>query len=389
MATVTKKNKPVKQEETLTPQEKLAQARKAMKDALVERDAEVDLVLTALVAQEHPLLVGAPGSAKTTLMDLLVKWMGDATPKFSLLMTKFTMPEEVFGPVSLTSLKADVYRRVTTGKLPEAEAAFLDEIWKASSAILNTTLRILNERVFENGDGVFRSVPLRIAVAASNEWPNDQDGGRELHALFDRFLFRKKVKNVSRNAGRRELLKRSVANQQPRVKFDPHEQATARDLDLMHDEARNLPLSNDAKKSLWKILEELDKEGVVFGDRRVYKSVLAVRAYAYLEGAAEVQTPHLEILQHVLWDDPTEQPEKAAKVVSKIANPVGSAITEFLIQAESVAESTATIESVPKLQEILNKIKQLGNEPRAVKAQRHVSNLIGEAYNKVVGHQEE
>lgn len=143
-----------------------ATARKELCAALIERDEEVDLVLTALLAGEHVLLVGPPGSAKSLLLDSVLAWTGGR--KFALLFTKFTVPEEVFGPVSLRALKEDRYVRVTTGKLPEAEYAFCDEVFKASSAILNTLLRVLNERTYDAGDGMARPVPLKLCLAASN-----------------------------------------------------------------------------------------------------------------------------------------------------------------------------------------------------------------------------
>src|SRR5437660_7166312 len=138
-------------------QEKFAATRKELSAALIERDDEVDLVLTALVAQEHVLLVGPPGCAKSLLLDSLMSWMHGR--RFSILLNRFTTPEEVLGPISVSGLKSDVYRRVTTGKLPEAELVFLDEIWKSSSAILNTLLKILNERTYEVGDGTTVKVP--------------------------------------------------------------------------------------------------------------------------------------------------------------------------------------------------------------------------------------
>ncbi|WP_088256801.1 AAA family ATPase [Fimbriiglobus ruber] len=100
----------------------------------------------------------------------------DRGTRFALLLTKFTAVEELVGPVSLAALKADKYLRVTTGKLPEADYAFLDELFKGSSAILNVMLRILNERTFDAGDGVARPVPLRLCLAASNEWPSPDTG---------------------------------------------------------------------------------------------------------------------------------------------------------------------------------------------------------------------
>jgi MoxR-like ATPase len=147
---------------------KFATVRRELSAALIERDEEIDLVLTALIAGEHVLLVGPPGCGKSLLLDSILKWTGGT--KFTILLTKFTTPEELVGPVSLAALKEDRFLRVTTGKLPEADACFLDEIFKGSSAILNTLLRVLNEGTFDRGDGVARPVPLKLCVAASNEW---------------------------------------------------------------------------------------------------------------------------------------------------------------------------------------------------------------------------
>ena len=182
--------------------EKIALARRELSAALIERDDEIDLALTALLAGEHLLLVGPPGCGKSLLLDSLLAWAGGA--RFAILFTKFTTPEEVVGPVSLSALKADKYVRVTAGKLPEAEFAFLDEIFKASSAILNTLLKVLNERTFDAGDRVVRAVPLKLCVAASNEWPSS-DSGKELSALLDRFLFRKSVRPIASQTGRQRL----------------------------------------------------------------------------------------------------------------------------------------------------------------------------------------
>src|SRR5262245_36064841 len=141
-------------------QEKFATTRTEMTSALIEREQEIDLVLTGLVARENVLLVGNPGTAKSMLLDSLMNWMNGK--KFSILLNRFTNPEEVLGPISVTGLKTDVYRRVTTGKLPEADLCFLDEIFKASSAILNVLLKILNERTYEVGDGTSIKVPLKL-----------------------------------------------------------------------------------------------------------------------------------------------------------------------------------------------------------------------------------
>src|SRR3954447_22579395 len=119
-------------------QGKFVATRKELSAALIERDDEVDVVLTALVCNEHPLLVGNPGTAKSLLLDSLMTWTSGR--RFAALMTKFTTPEEIFGPISVQGLKEDKYRRVTTGKMPESHLVYLDEIFKSSSAILNSLL---------------------------------------------------------------------------------------------------------------------------------------------------------------------------------------------------------------------------------------------------------
>jgi len=111
---------------TTSLQSKFARARREMAESLIERDSEIDLVLTGLVARENVLLVGPPGCAKSLLLDSLMAWMHGR--KFSILLNRFSCPEEVLGTISVAGLKSDVYRRVTTGKLPEADLAFLDEI---------------------------------------------------------------------------------------------------------------------------------------------------------------------------------------------------------------------------------------------------------------------
>ena len=310
---------------------KLEAARAELSTALIERDDEVDLILTAMVAGEHVLLVGPPGSGKSLLLDSILAWTGGS--KFSILLTKFTTPEEVFGPVSLAGLKEDRYVRVTTGRLPEADVCFLDEVWKASSAVLNTLLKVLNERTYDAGDGVARKVPLRLCVAASNEWPSP-DTGKELSALLDRFLLRTTVAPIRSRAGRQRLL--WTRDHAPKLSTT----VTPAELDQARRRALALPWSGGAKEALEAVLMELAKEGVRPGDRRQFKTVGVVQAFAYLCGADEVQPEHLEVARHTLWDDPQEQPQAAARVIAKVANPVGMRVTQLLLEVEEVLAAT-------------------------------------------------
>jgi MoxR-like ATPase len=353
--------------------DKFKAVRKSLSAALIEREDEIDLCLTALVAGEHCLFVGPPGTAKSMLLDSLIRWTGGRG--FTVLLNKFTTPEEVFGPISLKGLKEDRFVRVTAGKLPEADFAFCDEIFKSSSAILNTMLRILNERAYDRGDGTLAPCPLKLCVAASNEWPNPDNGGKELAALFDRFLFRKAVRPIRSHRGRERLL--FGGDHTPAIPdtLANHELQAAR------TEAARLPWSDAAKEALVAILSELAREGIQVGDRRQYKAVAAARAAAWLAGSPEVLPEHLEVLQHILWDDPAEQPEKASQVVARIANPAGMQVAGLLVEAEQVIAATnvrdlaSAAGGAAKLGEIEKKLAGLAS-PKAASAREYVRDEI-------------
>ena len=138
--------------ESLTVRDKFAAVRRELGDSLIERSEEIDLLLTGLIAGEHLLLVGPPGCGKSLLIDSLMRWTHGS--RFSCLLNRFSMPEELLGMYSLSELKNDRYVRVTTNKLPESQYVFLDEIFRASPSILNVLLKILNEKTFDRGDGV-------------------------------------------------------------------------------------------------------------------------------------------------------------------------------------------------------------------------------------------
>lgn len=354
-------------------QAKFAAARRDLAAALIERDEEVDLALTALVADEHLLLVSPPGCAKSLLLDSLLAWTGGT--KFSTLLTKFSVMEELFGPVSLAGLKEDRYVRVTTGKLPEAEFVYLDEIFKASSAILNTLLKVLNERVFDAGDGVLRPVPLKLCVAASNEFPAPETG-KELAAILDRFLIRKEVAPIRSAAGRSKLL---WGKDHTPVMTST---VTAEEIDTARREARTVPWSMEAKDAFETVLRELAKEGVRPGDRRQFKTVGVVRAYAWVCGDEVVMPEHLEVAAHTLWDQPGEQAGIAARVIGRVANPVGMRVNQLLLETEQVVSGTDSrnlaeaAKAAAKLGEIEKQLATLKGNGRLAKAREYVRDQL-------------
>lgn len=320
-----------------TLQESFAAVADAVRASLVERDDEVDLLMTALVAQESVLLVGPPGVAKSLLLDSIMAAIGGKT--FSILLTRYTTPAHVFGAPSIKGLLDDKPALVTTNRLPEADAAFVDEVFRASPAILTTLLKVMNERTFDFGDGVERKIPLRLLVGGTNSCPQHmEDGGVELNAFWDRFLVRKFVDDVKSADGNDRLYWDAsvgvVAPGTPKL--------TLADLDEACRAARAVTWPDATKEVFVAIVDKLAAEGVQPGARRRRKAVGLCRAAAWLAGSQHVLPEHLEVLKHVLWEHPDEQPAKTAEIVAKLANPAGERVNQLIAEARAIIDKADT-----------------------------------------------
>lgn len=184
-----------------SPAQKLAAIERELNRTFLEREEQIRGLLCALLASENVLLLGLPGAAKSALIRDLCERVSGGGRYFRTLLTRFSTPEQILGPWSVQGLANDSYTRKSAGYLPEADLAFVDEIFKANSAVLNELLPILNEReVFT--DGSFQRIPLKMVVGASNEMPHDRN---ELDALWDRFMVRFTVSYLS-DAAFRDLI---------------------------------------------------------------------------------------------------------------------------------------------------------------------------------------
>lgn len=300
---------------------------------LVEREEVVRTALLALLCKENLVVVGPPGTAKSQLITQLARRVGNVAGNglrcFVYLLTKFTTPEELFGPVSISGLKADDYRRITTGKLPEAELAFLDEIFKSSSAILNNLLRLMNEGEFENGRQTMQ-VPLISLFGASNELPQDA----ELEALFDRFLLRLTVDYVSEGGFTR--LQHLLANHQA---VAPPQTVSQIELAALQQSAASIQLPSSVIDGIAQLRRDLMAKGIRLSDRRWGKTHGVLRAHALLEGRGSIEEDDLIVLKHVLWSSPDQQSE-VSRLCARIGNPINGKATELTDQAASVFDAT-------------------------------------------------
>jgi MoxR-like ATPase len=278
-----------------------------MEGHLFERHEELEGLLLAVLSRQHLLLIGPKGAAKSLMIRLLASSI-EGAKYFERLLTRFTLPDELFGPVSISALKKDRFSRLTRGYLPEAHFAFLDEIWKANSSILNSLLALIHERLFYN-DGEVLQCPLETLMGASAELPQEE----ALSALYDRFLLRYQVKYIAEDG---HLLDMMSDTRPPVLK-------TRISLEEIHDAreaVEGVEVDRPLLEAVAKIRRRLGAEGLSLSDRRYKESLSIVRSKAWLQGRAYAVEDDLAVLANILWDDPANEPLVRGFVLD-IANP--------------------------------------------------------------------
>jgi MoxR-like ATPase len=257
-------------------------------EGLFERDEAVRLLILAALSGEHLLLVGPPGTAKSELARRLHQVFGGHY--FERLLTRFSVPEELFGPLSLAALDEGRYERDIAGYLPCASIAFLDEVFKANSAILNALLTVLNERQFDQGSQRV-TVPLVSLVAASNEVPDDEN----LRAFEDRFLLRCVVAPVSDDVFKAMLSEAQVTHETSAL-------LSVADVEQLREKAATIELPDEVSQRLMELRSQLREKHIDISDRRWVRAVALLKICAATHGVTAVSPDDLWVLKALVGE---------------------------------------------------------------------------------------
>lgn len=317
------------------------QAIRAAASGLLERDALVEVLFLAAIAGEHVLVVGPPGTAKSQVVRNVAHQLGGSY--FEYLLGRFTEPNEIFGPVDLRKLREGTVEIETAGMLPEAHIAFIDEVFLGSTAILNTLLGILNERVFRRGSTVV-NVPLRLCVGASNTMPTDPS----LAAFADRFLVRMFLEPID-DALMEDLLKTTWET-------PAAPQATSSALSLEHlDRLRAARQECDlsaVRPSLAHAIRAMRTAGVPITDRRAVKAQSLVAAAAVLDGRNVASSADLWPLPLIV---PTNESQIAAReVLGPLLDDAANAVTPHAAELLSASRASRAHRLVERCHEVLS-----------------------------------
>lgn len=269
----------------------------AAREGLVARDVLVELVLLAAVAEQHLLIIGPPGTAKSLAARRAAQVFH--ARYFEYLLGRFTEPSEIFGPVDLRKLREGVVETEVSGMLPDADIAFLDEVFLGSSAILNTLLGLLNERTFRRGKSQLR-VPLRVCVGASNALPTDES----LAAFADRFLLRVFVEPLP------DTLLEDLLDARPGALTAL---ASMEDLDVLSKAAREVDLTS-IRPLYAQCVRMLRQAAVELTDRRLVHVQRLIAAAAALSGRTVAEPEDLWPLVFAL---PSPETQALARTVLK------------------------------------------------------------------------
>jgi MoxR-like ATPase len=278
---------------------KLQTFRSQLNAATLEREHVIDGLLACLLSKQNAFLLGVPGTGKSDLVRSICKGITSAN-YFGYLLTPTTDPSEVFGPVAVTKLLNDEYTRDTEGYLPSAHIAFLDELFRGSSAILNSLLTLLNERTFNNGKTIIET-PIESIIAATNSWPEEES----LQAFADRFLFRPTVNLLRKPVSKRKLDEWALGlSERPQVS----ECLSLDELKQLQEYVAKVNVSEEFLTKYSSVWDLLANRNITVSDRRRVQILKFLKAWTVVQGDDELFAEHMHnSMVHIIYQTEDDQ----------------------------------------------------------------------------------
>jgi MoxR-like ATPase len=357
-----------------------------LSDRFYERADVVRTLVVTLLAGQHSLVLGPPGTAKSEMARELTGRIEGAS-YWEILLSKFTAPTRMFGPIDVAALARGEYRQVYDGRATTAHVAFIDEIFKCSTAALNETLGFLNERIYhpESGGEPVRC-PLIGAITASNELPDGEDSA----AVYDRLLVRIEVKYLEDPSNFAALVRSAVSR--PAAPKRTTVQLAA----LRHAVTEAVPaveVPDGIVDAVCTLRAALRRKELIASDRRWRQAVGLLQASAYLDGRASVAETDLSVLTHVLWNSPAERPTVEREVLhlvnpdAKEALDLADTIEELETQLDAMAGQSREALSEWVIKKAHNQLAMAGKRLERLREEAVVAGRSTSAIDRVTGRQ--
>lgn len=310
--------------------EKLQQLLVELNKNLVGKEDVMKLSLLTMLAGENLILFGKPGTAKSEIARRLSK-VFEEDSYFEYLLTKFTTPEEIFGPLSIQELRKDKFKRNIVGYMPNVKIAFLDEIFKANSSILNSLLTIINEKVYHNGNEKIK-VPLQFLISASNELPI---GDNELSALYDRFLVRVVVDYLADDD-----VVELFGVEDEEFKITDSLKMKIKEIEKIKQEAKGVEIPEEIRACIMEIRKEFNNvfkedKDEVFSDRKFVKIMKFLKVSAYTNGRDKVDLSDIMLLINCLWNRDNNAPKLSSIITKVVQSHVSIKTTDLIASTKS------------------------------------------------------
>tara|TARA_X000001036_G_scaffold97350_1_gene90194 strand:- start:2559 stop:3740 length:1182 start_codon:yes stop_codon:yes gene_type:complete len=335
--------------------------RTQLNNAFLERTDVIDGIIAAIITEQNCFLFGAPGTGKSELVRQVAKGFNNSK-FFSYLLSPTTDPSELYGPVAVSKLLKDEYTRDVKGYLPDSNIAFLDELFRGSSAVLNSLLQILNERTFNNGKELIQT-EIKSVVAATNSFPSDES----LQAFCDRFLFRPTVSGLKKPTNKRKLYSWALKGGRPDISSG----LTLESISKLQTAAAEITVTDTFIDVFTECIDMLEGRGVFVSDRRRVQILKFLRGWAVVQGEDSLLPEYLHsTLPHIVYQ--TEEDVATIKEVvdqcvptaDKFLRSVQRASTGLMNEYNSLR--TKQIDRISELSIHVGKLKQLHNDLKTV-----------------------